>query len=162
MSEGAMRTVNRQGHEIQTPDDWHRLAPPAAEHHWRDGYSAKTLAHLWLEGDATLAIRSLLASHDDLREFEIEKAVAEAKTGFDRFPGPRNHDVLLTGTARGGRTVVGIEAKVNETFGQTVAKYASAAYAKRASGEGTNAPERLAFLTQALAGTEPDDERLEP
>src|SRR5207249_2498005 len=75
-------------------------------------------------------------------------------TSFDKWPGgKRNHDLLVYAHAVGGCTVVGVEAKADETFGQTVAAY-HRAVKKRVQGPlPTNADKRLEQLTRKIAGS---------
>jgi hypothetical protein len=52
----------------------------------------------------------------------IEEAIAAAQVAFDSYPGGRrNHDLLLRGRVADGPIVVGLEAKADETFGETAA-----------------------------------------
>jgi hypothetical protein len=64
--------------------------------------------------------------------------------------GKRNHDLLLVGTARTGVTVVSVEAKVDEPFGQTVRAALKAGQDREAAGQPTNAPKRVEALVAAL------------
>ena len=60
--------------------------------------------------------------------------------------------------------MVGIEGKVNEPFGQTLAEYDKAASRTAERGESTNAAERLDNLTQTLGGwflPDPDEDDTE-
>ena len=56
-----------------------------------------------------------------------------------------------------GQFPVCVEAKVNETFGETLEDHRTAAIAKQEAGEPTHAPERLAGLTDSIAGSDLDD-----
>jgi TRAP-type C4-dicarboxylate transport system permease large subunit len=58
----------------------------------------------------------------------------------------------VRGDVASGPIVVGLEAKADETFGQTVAAYRARGLAGRAAGESTNAPERLAGLIADVLG----------
>src|SRR4051794_34419258 len=51
---------------------------------------------------------------------------------------------------RAGEVIVSVEAKADETFGETIGEYRAAANARRERGEGTKAPERLEGLLAAL------------
>lgn len=98
-----------------------------------------------------VSVYGALAHHQEFRDFRIDTATIEAQTAFDSFPGGRrNHDLLLTGVADGGRAVVSIESKADEEFGQTVRQYLVDAQKTRDRGEATNAPERLERLVSAL------------
>jgi len=69
---------------------------------------------------------------------------------------------LLIGRAAGGRTVVAIEGKVNEPFGETLDKYRAQVVRLLERNPRSKAKERLSTLAWALAGWKPshvDDER---
>lgn len=88
-----------------------------------------------------------------LAGFRTERAIVEAQTRFDAHRGgPRNHDLLIVGAAEGRRVVVSVEAKADETFGETVAEYQTAAQRKLDKGVPTRALDRLAGLVAAIAG----------
>jgi hypothetical protein len=145
---------SRAGAPLRTLADWEAEAGPAKTEHWVDGRSAKELARAWLSGEAASALTGLLESDSSLSGFTVTRAVAEAQTSFDNWPGgKRNHDVLVSGSTAGGTTVVGVEAKADETFGQTLDAYARSAERLIEKNERTNAPERLNELVQNLCGT---------
>jgi hypothetical protein len=144
--------VNRRGQEIVSLDDWERLAAPVSAGQWRPGYSACELARTWMGNRGLEALRGVLDLAYPTSDVTVQRGVAEAQTRFDSYGGPRQHDLLLTGEGRGGRMVVAIEGKVNESFGETLAKYRRTALSRRERGEATNAPERLDGVTRALAG----------
>jgi hypothetical protein len=152
MREDALVVIwNRHRAEIKSVEDWGRLAAPAAVEHWKDGRSAKELAKAWIEGAGLRSLSELFESLDDTRDFQVEEAVAEAQIAFDDFPGgKRNHDLLIRGRCAAGPIVIGLEAKADETFGQTIATYRRDALAARTAGKTTNAPERLENLLQDI------------
>lgn len=146
MRRSGMLIRSRKGDVIESLEDWRVLASPASGTHWKDGRSAKELALAWMSGDGQTALE-LLVANGDLRGFEIREAVVEAQVGFDQFPGgKRNHDLLIRGNCAAGPVVVGLEAKADETFGETIAAYRRNAFKIREAGESTSAPERLANL----------------
>ena len=112
------------------------------------------LAKDWIDGAGHAALTKLLDSRGETANIVVESAVAEAQTAFDDRPGgKRNHDLLIRGRAAAGQVVVGLEAKADETFGETVRGYLSRAEKLRDAGKATNAPERLAGLMDGIAGT---------
>jgi len=140
--------VGRNGIPIRTLKEWGEVAKPAKAEHWQDDRSAVELAREWLEGTGESVLVALLNSHALTRRLKIKGGVAEAQTAFDQWPGGRrNHDLLLRGVAAGGPTVVGIEGKADEPFGQRVGAYASSAQRLIEQGKRTNAHLRLAQLT---------------
>ena len=135
---------NRAGAAIHSVEEWEALAPPASNAHWKDGRSAKELATAWTTGSGPDALIELFAGNDDLGALRIHDATAEAQVAFDEFPGGRrNHDLLIRGKCAAGPVVIGLEAKADETFGQTITTYRREALAVREAGKPTNAPERL-------------------
>jgi hypothetical protein len=92
-----------------------------------------------------------LSSVDSLGDFEINAVHAEERTHFDDFDGPRNHDLVVVGTAAGETALVCIEAKAGEAFGATVEQERRKALRKRESGESTHKPERLVGLLEVYA-----------
>lgn len=146
--------ASRAGAPLWTLADWETEAGPAKGEHWAEGRSAKELARSWLNGEAVAALETLLETNASTGGFTVRRAVAEAQTSFDQWPGgKRNHDLLVTGTAAGGTTVVGVEAKADETFGQTLEAYARSAGRLVEKNEPTNAPARLHELVRNLCGT---------
>ena len=140
---------SRRGAPVTTLDAWEALA--STEGKWADGFSAKELARLWLDGTGPSALTELL--HPWLPDLQITDAVAEAQVAFDAYQGGvRNHDVLARGHSAIGPVVVGVEGKVNEQLDDTIdGKYATAA-ALRAAEENTNLDLRVNELLDTLAG----------
>ncbi len=82
---------------------------------------------------------------------EFEQATPEYLAKFDFYPGnPSNLDLGITGEAGQSNLreslFVGIEAKVDESFGKTVGSRFSLAMKSREAGNSTNAPERVRDL----------------
>ena len=134
---------SRKGKEIKDVRGWGRHAKPVS------GF-----ARSWTSDHGLEALRLLLDEVTGTAGFEPRRGIAEAQTRFDGFRGPRNHDLLLVGEAAGGKTVVSIEGKVDESFGQTLAQYRDAARRRIGRKEPTNALDRMQGLTRAIAGWE--------
>jgi hypothetical protein len=148
---------SRHGRAIETLEDWRIHASPASEKHWKDGRSAKELAKAWIRGTGPTDLARLLDLQPQTSSVMFQSAVAEEQIAFDRFPGgKRNHDLLIRGTTKGGQVVVGLEAKADERFGQTVKRYLADGLALRQRGKTTNAPERLSDLLRGVADTNLD------
>ena len=151
---GALVVTSRHGIPIHSVDEWALAAKPAKAEHWQDGRSAKELAKAWINGSGPAALIALLDHDPATADLCIQGAVAEAQTSFDAWPGGRrNHDLLVTGEARGGKTTIGIEGKADEPFGQTIESYYAAANRLIERKSPTNALLRLDELTTGLAGT---------
>jgi hypothetical protein len=144
----------QSGREIRTVEDWLIYAgPKEGKAQWTHGRSAMESARAWLDtGQPALpdGIRSVLESRDHTADFQPIYAIPELVTRLDEFRGEhRNHDLVVVGVARGGRTLIGIEAKADEPFGtQAVGTYLKTASKKPRS----NAPERIRRLALALFG----------
>jgi hypothetical protein len=125
---------------------------------WRDHFSAKELARLWLSGDGQRAVTDALAPV--IPGLQITQAIAEAQTSFDAYPGGvRNHDVLAFGNSGIGEVVVGVEGKVNESLDASInRKYEAARQIKHPPPESgkkpanTNLDKRVDGLLDALLG----------
>jgi hypothetical protein len=142
----------RRGGEIKDLRSWGKHGKPASAKDWKKGYSAMELARSWSGEHGPEALQELLDRVTGTAGFEPKNGVAEAHTRFDGFSGPRNHDLLLVGEAAGGKTVVSIEGKVNETFGETLSQYRDKARRKIAKKESTNMLDRMQGLTKAIGG----------
>ncbi len=95
-----------------------------------------------------MAVRSVLAHVPGLNDFTVTAASVEAQTSFDGNPrGPRNHDLLLTGSATVGGVVVSVEAKAGEPYAETLGNYLASA----TTHEGSGKEARLRGLVDALA-----------
>jgi hypothetical protein len=114
-------------HPIRLLPDWEMFAGPVSRDQWARGYSALELARAWLEHEPLRDLRTILDLIPELSSFRAERGVPEAKSSFHPYRGPRTHDLLVIGDAVGGRTVLAIEGKVNERFGQTLYQYRAAA-----------------------------------
>lgn len=147
-----MRFQGRSGREITDLESWREFGGPARADHWVDGRSAKCLAEAWLaDGAERLSALLATARGGRLGHFTPEVGIAEAQTRFDHFAGGRrNHDLLVIGECSGGKTVVGIEGKVDESFGPTVVERLAAADARLARGGRSNARARVERLLAAI------------
>jgi hypothetical protein len=144
--------TSRNGAAIRSVEDWETLAKPASPSHWKDGRSAKELAKAWITGEGQAALKRLLETREETAGLSIETVVAEAQVSFDKYPGgKRNHDLLIRGRCSRGSVVIGLEAKADESFGQTLAEYDRHARALQEHGQPTNAPERLKDLLDEIA-----------
>jgi hypothetical protein len=126
----AFRIEGPGGQEIGSLADWLKYAPPKKrDKHWKPGRSAMELARAWLDdghGPTVPAeVAELLESHDVTRWFVPERGIPEWVTTLDDFAGEhRNHDLVVIGEAAGGRTLLAVEAKADESYGDyTVDRY---------------------------------------
>lgn len=149
-----MELQNRFGMKITNLTDWFQHAPPAkGEAHWVDGRSAKELAKSWVNSGKPKVPRELewlLNSHQDTKGFIAEKVIPECETKLDGFNGSgRKHDLILTGKASEKLTLVSIEAKVDESFGEIISNYLVKSYSANTR---TKVPERIKQLGLSVFG----------
>lgn len=97
--------------------------------HWKDGRSAQSLAKFFVERDGVNTIKTIVdsvLSQDKVEE--LQEGKIECECPFDSFSTPRRQDMGIWGrTIAGKKIFVGIEAKVDESFGPTVGEAFSAA-----------------------------------
>ena len=132
---------------IKSVEDWGYNAPPKdADVQWKDGRSAKELAR-FVTSDRFAPFMSGVLKDWKIKEQDLI-AEPEAETYFPAKElgknGPRNHDLLLIGKD----CVIGIEAKVSESFDQTI----KVVWDK--SDKGENRKKRILGLINFLSGEE--------
>jgi hypothetical protein len=107
---------------IYPVDEWQHSCPPkGGDKQWKDGYSAKESARAWFrEGLLSLPreLGSLLESHEAFTRCRLGTVTPEVCTRLDEYRRGRNADAIVTGMAGGRRTLIAIEAKASETFGE--------------------------------------------
>ena len=112
-----MRSEDSEGNSLRTLDDWRRLHPPE---HWEPERSAHTLADFIVNGEGANKLRQRVsAALGEPVEFRL--GIPEREIRFDRYGKGRFHDLGVYGeTASGKSLFVGVEAKVDEAFGEYV------------------------------------------
>ncbi len=120
MSEGLFFAGN--GVPIAKPED---VKPYLGKpYHWREGRSAYEAANSWFAAnDIPAAVRDVLRSDPALSDAALVSATFERQTALDGFGRPSQTDVLALAKIPSGLAVLGIEAKVDETFGPTVEEW---------------------------------------
>jgi hypothetical protein len=149
--------TSRSGMPIADLETWQREAGPAGgDRQWQDGRSAKELARAWVGGGAGPEdLAALLAGDTRLKGLTIDSAVAEARTPFDAYAGGAcNHDLLIAGHCDSSPVRIGLEAKADEPYGQTVAEYESRARRDLEAGTPSNALKRVHGLIEDLTSVE--------
>jgi len=137
-------------------ENWQRLlAKP--DRHWKEGYSAMTVARAWEEagpiGFPPEVSRILgSAGAPELTDLSLLLAVPEFQVELPGGERPSQTDVLAIARGPDGLVTVAVEAKVDETFGPTVAEK------QVEPSEGVR--ERLQFLSDRLEITAPIDGRI--
>lgn len=115
------------------------LADP--DKHWRQGYSARTLAHSWQEaaGFPSEVAKALLPVFPGV---ELLLAIPEHQVPLPGGRAPSQNDIWVLARDQSGLISVAVEGKVSEPFGPTVQEWQAAP-----SGGKT---QRLAFLLDLI------------
>lgn len=104
---------------ITNETEWFLVAPPKKGIiQWKDGYSAKEFAKF---ATSKGQLKKLLQSVFEEISFRTDDSFIGVPEAETKLPGEgegRNHDMLLYNND----LVIGIEAKVNEKFGETIKK----------------------------------------
>lgn len=124
------------------PGDWRcLLADP--EKHWARGYSARTLAHCWEDGDGFPAeIRQVLAQFPALAGAKPLLIFPEWKVSLPGGSRPSQNDVWILAKGDAGLISIAVEGKVEESFDKVLGDWMVGA----SSGKEI----RLAYLTASL------------
>ena len=108
--------ISKNNNIITTVEEWYQFAPPKAKgKHWKDGRSAKTLAQFMTDKNQVKKLEDILVE----LEYDTNGVISctpEANTVLPCKGNGRNHDLLMIGED----FVVGIEAKVSESFGEEI------------------------------------------
>lgn len=147
--------IQKGEHIITSLFDWETYAGPKSKSHWVDGRSAKEVARAWLASGPELPheVLAALAAHPRFGAVVEWLAEPEAKLRFDNFPGePRNSDLAIHVRDLAGRYLIAVEAKADESYGETVAETIAAAKARLQNNPRSNGLKRVQQLTDALFG----------
>lgn len=132
-------------------DDWAQLLADPVKH-WRNGYSARTLAYLWQSADGFPAeIQSAFSKNEHLTDIQLLLAIPEHQVPLVGGSRPSQNDIWALARARTGLVSIAVEGKVSEPFGPSLSEWLAEGSKGKAS--------RLAFLrrelnlNEALAGT---------
>lgn len=140
-----MEVKNKKNESIRNLKDWEIEIP---KKDWVEGRSSHSLANYILNLNGLEQIK--LTIQDILNEeIILESGIPEYEVKFDRYNGRgRFHDLGIWGKTKfTNRTIfIGIESKVDETFGQTVSEAYISGLTKKLNGENTNLPNRVESL----------------
>jgi hypothetical protein len=122
------------------PEQWSQLlADP--ERHWRQGYSARTLAYSWeAAGGFPSEVSSVLKPL--FGQVEMLLALPEHKVSLPGGSRPSQNDIWVLGRSPNGLVSIAVEGKVSESFDKTVGEWQPQSTPGRA--------ERYAFLLSSL------------
>ena len=164
-----MKVIDSQGQRITTLDLWRTkfFDGTSKVRHWKKGRSAHSLAEFIISnsnGSNHLRERISTALSQPVA---LEEAKPEYLARFDSYPGnPTNLDLGITGlvghTGSSASLFLGVEAKVDESFGKTVSSTYLSALKKRRACTNTNVPERVKNLLSNYFSCDdpPDSSRL--
>ena len=142
-----MNIESKDGRAIHTLEDWAGLYDtPQQSHQWKEHRSAYSVADFVLHHDGADRLQRRVSETVN-EPVSFERIVPEYEQRFDSFGRGRVHDLGIFGRAADGRSVfVGVEAKVDETFGPTVHDSYLQSKANQITGTSTNAPARIEQL----------------
>ncbi len=140
-----MRIEDSEGEAVNNLEDWRILVTP--NKNWQPGRSAHSLAEFVINQNGAYALRERVASVLD-EPVVFDKAVPEHKVRFDKYRKRRAHDLGIFGKTDSGKSLfVGVEAKVDESFGNYyVSKEWARANKRKTDGKRTKKPERIQEL----------------
>ena len=153
-----MKVVNRQREEIATLEDWEAYFKSTRNpEHWKEGRSAYSLADFIINQDGGSHLKSTLSLVLGTR-VHLETATPEFEAKFDSYPNPSQLDLGICGcTVEGLSLFVGVEAKVDEPFGNdTVDTRYQTGLGDQKRGRRTKVPERVRGLVSLYAPGEVD------
>lgn len=128
----------------ENSEDWrHLLASP--EKHWRDGYSAKSLAESWQNADGfPVDVRKALdeSGISAFKNTEMILGIPEYKVALPGGKAASQNDLFVLARGAEGLIVIMVEGKVAEPFGPLVSEWLKGASAGK--------KKRLSYLCDTL------------
>lgn len=88
--------------------------------HWKEGYSAYSLADFMLRHDGENWLKEHVKALFNVSKVEFDYAEIEHASRFDSYRGPRMQDLAIWGRTERGTIFIAIEAKVLESFDETL------------------------------------------
>ena len=139
----AVRFESCEGKAVNGLGDWKTLISPK---YWKPGRSACSLAEFIVDRNGADALRNRVAAV--LGEPVVfDKGVPQQEVCFDEYRNGHVHDLGLFGKTKSGkRLFVGVDAKVDEPFGNFVSEEWAAADKVKKGGKITRKPERIRKL----------------
>jgi len=113
-----MNIQDSSGREILNLGDWAKIYDtPQQSHHWKKGRSAYSTAEFFMNQNGAEAIQARVSDAIG-KTVTFDRAIPEHEVRFDEYGRGRVHDVGIFGNTDSGESVfVGVEAKVDESFG---------------------------------------------
>lgn len=102
-------------------EQWAQLLADPVKH-WRQGYSARTLAYSWQEAsDFPTEVQSVLAAQ--FPDIELLLALPEHQVPLPGGSRPSQNDIWVLARSAGKLVSIAVEGKVSEPFGPTVQEW---------------------------------------
>ena len=108
------------------PADWQQFLGEPAKH-WKQGYSARTLAHCWHDADGfPKDVYNVLSTADPFHDIDLLVAIPEHKVPLPpvRAQASQN-DIWVLARCATGLVSIAVEGKVGESFGPTISEWMS-------------------------------------
>jgi hypothetical protein len=146
-----MKVIDFDKNQINNINDWEEkfFKGTQKEKHWKEGRSSYALAKFVMNYNGADKITDIVSKIIG-RKVVLEKAIPEWEIRFDEFGHGREHDLGIWGKVEGTNETlfIGIEAKVDESFGSSVSDAYVVAKTKQLNAKTTNAPQRIEKLLQ--------------
>jgi len=123
---------------------------------WAEIYASGNKAKHWKEGRSAYSIADYVINHNGLekiqsrvkdvlqKEIKIERVIPEVEITFDKYGQGRVHDLGIYG--ENNSIFIGVEAKVDEPFGNLIIDTYLDSKIRQIGGESTKAPQRVEDL----------------
>jgi len=107
----------------QNPNEWAQLlAEPDKQ--WKQGYSARALAHSWQEADDfPPEVKTVLLAVPEFSNLELLLALPEHRVPLPGSSRPSQSDIWSLARAEGNLVSIAVEGKVSEPFGPTLREW---------------------------------------
>ena len=153
-----MKIVTSDGEPLRSLADWQAVHKPEQ---WKPGRSAHSVADFILNRNGARRL-SQHVSEVLGESVKFHKITPELEVRFDRYGKGRFHDLGIHGETESGKSLfVGVEAKVDESFGPYVADEWRKAQRIVQQGRRTRLPDRISELCDRFQdgpGISPTDE----
>lgn len=145
--------IKKNGHQINSVEEWGKYAGPKEDIQWKNHRSAKESAKAWFRDGIPkipTEIKNLIENSNDFGAIKVKEVEPESLLRFDMFSGPSNMDVLVKANDKHGEFLVGIEAKADETFSSYVKDVFTNALETKFDSVNSKKVLRIEQLSQAL------------
>ena len=138
---------NKKKHVLTSIKEWKKGFVEVDKGHWEEGRSAERLANDFTNGNPSsgeVSLRQMLSLFLGTDEIIWKEAYIEHGSVFDKYSRPRMQDLAIWGEVNHKSFFVGVEAKVNESFGsKSVAQQYKYVQGLKSDGIHTEADKRL-------------------